>query len=96
MDIPSKTEFYKHMEIRHKKDFKGRALRNKLYLKLLDTIDDASKSDKALTALANMTLMSKTDRLIYRNDMAERGIELTPIQVDLQITTIEYALEYVH
>ena len=35
------------------------------------------------------------DKLIYRNTMACCGVEYTPIQVNILISTIEYALEYV-
>ena len=45
--------------------------------------------------LAELTLMNKTDRLIYRNKMACEGIEMTPIQVDQHLSIVEYGLEYV-
>ena len=39
--------------------------------------------------------MNKTDRLIYRNKMACAGIEMTPMQVDEYLATVEYGLEYI-
>ena len=46
-------------------------------------------------ALIELTMMGPTDKLIYRNTMSCIGIEYTPMQVNILISTIEYALEYV-
>ena len=45
--------------------------------------------------LAELTLMTKADRLIYRNAMAEGWTEMTPAQVDQYLAIVEYGLEYV-
>jgi len=45
--------------------------------------------------LAELTLMSKADRLIYRNAMANLLVELTPAQVDEYLAIVEYGLEYI-
>tara|TARA_B100001094_G_C17772924_1_gene595940 strand:+ start:210 stop:461 length:252 start_codon:yes stop_codon:yes gene_type:complete len=66
-----------------------------LYMQLLDIIHEASKDDLHMRDLAELTIMSKTDKLIYRNMMACLGVEMTPMQVDEYLATIEYGLEYI-
>lgn len=95
MKRPTKTAFYNHMKEKYGEDFKGHQLKNDLYMKLIDSMRDAEASDKNLMALAALTIMNKTDRAIFRNEMAERGKEMTPIQVCMYLSTIEYALEHV-
>ena len=65
------------------------------YLTLLDVISSADKSEIVFRDLAELTLMNKTDRLIYRNKMACAGVEMTPIQVDQHLAIVEFALEWV-
>jgi hypothetical protein len=62
---------------------------------LLDVIQRANKSEKTFMDLAELTLMSKTDRLIYRNTLACQGKEFTPSQIDEYLYIVEYGLEYV-
>ena len=95
MKRPTKTAFYTHMKEKYGDDFKGHQLKNDLYMKLLTTMEDAELNDENLLAFAAMTTMKKADRLIYRNSMAEQGIEMTPLQVRMYLSTIEYALEHV-
>ena len=95
MTRPTKRGFYKHMEDLYGEEFKKQEIRNQFYDKLLDTIQEANKDDQNLSALVELTLMGPTDKLIYRNTMACCGVEYTPIQVNILISTIEYALEYV-
>jgi len=92
---PTKRAFYKYMEAKFGNEFKSQEVKNKFYDKLLDTIQEANKDDANLAALIELTMMNTTDRLIYRNTMACCGVEYTPKQVDLLISTIEYAIEYV-
>ena len=91
---PTKTKFYKYMKAKYGKNFCDK---DKLdaYEELLDVIQECSRSDENLSALVEITLLGKTDRLIYRNQMAVLGKEMTPLQLDMYISTIEYALEFV-
>lgn len=92
---PTKKGFYEYMEKKYGTHFKSHEIKNQFYGKLLDTIEEANKDDQNLSALIELTMMTKTDRLIYRNTMSCIGIEYTPTQVDILISTIEYALDYV-
>ena len=88
---PTKKSFYEYMSER----FNTKNYRNtEMYDTLLEVIADASSDDGRLMELAELTIMNKTDRLIYRNKLACDGEELTPIQVDEYIATIEYGLEF--
>ena len=91
MKRPTKKAFYEYMSLRFKTKYKDQ----EGYLTLLDVIQEADKSDEAFMDLAELTLMSKTDRLIYRNALAVTGVEMTPYQVDLYLAIVEYGLEYV-
>ena len=64
------------------------------YDTLLELIADA-RDESNFMDLAELTLMNKTDRLIYRNRLACEGEELTPVQVDEYLAIIEYELEFV-
>ena len=89
---PTKKSFYEYMSERlNKKNYKN----TEMYDTLLDVIQDASSDDSRLMELAELTLMNKTDILIYRNKMACLGIEMTPLQVDEYLATVEYGLEYI-
>ena len=89
---PTKKSFYEYMSERlNKKNYKN----TEMYDTLLDVIQDASYDDSRLMELDELTLMNKTDRLIYRNKMACLGIEMTPLQVDEYLATVEYGLEYI-
>ena len=89
---PTKKSFYEYMSERfNTKDYRN----TEMYDTLLEVIADASSDDGRLMELAELTIMNKTDRLIYRNTMAVLGTELTPVQLDQYISTIEYALEYI-
>ena len=91
MKRPTKKSFYEYMSIKYDCKFKS----NEAYMTLLDVIQEADKSEKSFMDLAELTLMNKTDRLIYRNKMACEGIEMTPVQVDQHLSIVEYGLEYV-
>lgn len=91
MKRPTKKSFYEYMSMRFKTKYKNA----NGYVTLLDVIQEADKSDEAFMDLVELTLMNKTDRLIYRNAMACTGIELTPYQVDEYLAIVEYGLEYV-
>ena len=91
---PTKKGFWKFMKDRHDSDFQ-RKDQHEAYDVLITTITEGSKDDDSLTALIELTLLPKSDRLAYRTKLAEMGEELTPVQLDMYISTIEYALEYV-
>lgn len=61
---------------------------------LLETMEKAAHSNESYMDLVGLTHMNKTDRLIFRNALAEQGKEFTPSQVDEYISIIQYALEY--
>lgn len=90
MKNPTKKSFYEYMTRKCNRKFKDSAA----YDMLLELIVEAKDEEKFMD-LAELTLMNKTDRLIYRNKMACSGIEMTPSQVDEHLYIVEYALEYV-
>ena len=87
---PTKKSFYEYMSLRFNTKYRNA----ETYDTLLEIIVEA-RDESAFMDLAELTLMNKTDRLIYRNRLACEGEELTPIQVDEYLATIEYALEFV-
>ena len=91
MKRPTKKAFYEYMSERLNTKYKS----SEGYLDLLDIITVADKSEESFMDLAELTLMNKTDRLIYRNKMACLGYEMTPRQVNEYLSTVEYALEYI-
>ena len=91
MKRPTKKAFYEYMSLRFKTKYKD----SEGYDSLLDVIQQADKSEAKFMDLAELTLMNKTDRLIYRNVMACAGVEMTPLQVDQYLAIVEYGLEYV-
>jgi hypothetical protein len=92
MDKPTKKSFYDYMSIKYNVKYKDK----ETYELLLETIEQASSNDEILYGLIDLLSMSKVDRLIYRNSLAESGKELTPKQVDMYLSMIEYALDHVH
>ena len=91
MKRPTKKAFFEYMSTRLNTKWKNQ----EGYLTLLDVVAQADKSESAFRDLAELTLMTKTDRLIYRNKMACEGVEMTPLQVDQHLSIIEFALEWV-
>ena len=89
---PTKKAFYEYMSLKFDRKFTS-GNDEDLYMQLLDVIHEASKDDSHMRDLAELTIMSKTDKLIYRNMMACLGVEMTPTQVDEYLATIEYGLE---
>jgi hypothetical protein len=91
MKKPTQKAFYEHMSKRLKSTYKNKDG----YMTLLEVIDAASKDDNTFMDLVELTLMNKTDRLIYRNALACQGKELTPLQVNEYLAIVEYGLEYI-
>jgi len=86
---PTKKKFYSYMTDRFGYKYNS----EDGYMLLLDCIDKASSSDTKCKELVELVLMNKTDRLIFRNKLAESGREFTPLQVDEYLSIVEYALE---
>ena len=93
MKRPTKKAFYEYMSMRFECKFKDQ--NSRCYDDLIEVISEASKDDGRMRDLAELTIMSKADQLIYRNMMAVAGIELTPLQVEEYLATVEYGLEYI-
>tara|TARA_B100000902_G_scaffold388366_1_gene433838 strand:+ start:1530 stop:1799 length:270 start_codon:yes stop_codon:yes gene_type:complete len=87
-------KFYKYMKDKYGKSFTDKD-KVEAFDTLLELIGEMNESDNAMSTFIELTLLNKTDRLIYRNTMAVLGTELTPVQLDQYISTIEYALEYI-
>ena len=88
---PTKKAFYEYMSLKYKRKYKD----EEGYMTLLDIVSRASKDDAVMMEMAELTLMTRADRMIYRNAMAIGGIEMTPTQVDEYLSIIEYGLEYI-
>ena len=91
MKRPTKKAFYEHMSEKLNRKYKD----NNGYMDLLDIIHDANESETAYMSLAELTLMTKADKLLFRYTQACKGKELTPSQVDEYLLIVEYGLEYV-
>jgi len=91
MKRPTKKAFYEHMSNKLDRKYKS----NDGYMDLLDVIHDANESESAFMSLAELTVMTKSDKLLFRYTQACKGRELTPIQVDEYLLIVEYGLEYV-
>jgi len=90
MKKPTKKTFDEYMSTRFNRKYRDADA----YLTLIDVIQEAQDDEKFMD-LAELTLMSKADRLIYRNTLACMGTELTPMQVDEYLAIVEFGLEYV-
>lgn len=90
MKRPTKKAFYEYMSNRFKRKYRD----PDAYLTLVDIIQEAKDESKFMD-LAELTLMSKADRLIYRHAMANLLVELTPAQVDEYLAIVEFGLEYI-
>lgn len=88
---PTKKSFYEYMSLKHRRKYKD----EEGYITLLDIVSRASSDDAVMMEMAELTLMTMADRLIYRNAMAIGGIEMTPSQVQEYLSIIEYGLEYI-
>ena len=64
------------------------------YELLKDVIREANEEGN-LKEFAELKELNKRDSEIYRNYLAEKGIEKTPSEVREHFATIEYGLEFV-
>lgn len=88
----TKKDFFQHMSDVYKEKYKD----NDGYETLLEIVEAAESNSKILDELHSLTKMDKSDRLLYRYQLAVNGKEMTPRQVDQYITIISYALEHIH
>ena len=91
MKKPTKKAFYEYMSLKMDTKYKEQ----EGYEILLDVILTAESSESSFMDLVELTLMNKTDRLIYRNQQACAGTEMTTKQVDEYLSIVEFGLEYV-
>jgi len=61
------------------------------YQEAVDTINRGDKMQ--MEVMEALPLLDKHRRLRWRENMAEQGIEMTPIQVDQYISILELAME---
>jgi hypothetical protein len=92
MKNPTQKSFYEHMSKKLNTKYKDKDG----YLMLLDIIDTASSDNDIFMDLAELTLMNKRERLVYRTKLACTGKEFTPSQLDQYLTIVEYALEHIY
>jgi len=84
----NKKEFFQYMSDLYSEEYKD----NEGY-KTLKKILKITDLDKILE-LEEITEFNKDQRLVYRENLANNGKELTPFQVDQYISIIDYALSH--
>ena len=90
MNKPHKKQFFGYMSEKFGYDFRC----EQSYELLKDVIREAS-SEENLKQFAELIDIDKRDGEIYRNYLAEKGIEKTPSEVREHFAIIEYGLKYV-
>ena len=90
MNQPSKEEFFGYMS-----DTFGYDFRCERSYELLKNVIREAKEEGSLKEFAELKDLNKRDSEIYRNYLAEKGIEKTPSEVREHFATIEYGLEFV-
>ncbi len=91
MKQPSKEQFFEYMS----ETFGYKFSCERSYELLKDVIREANSHDGNLKEFVELKDLSKRDNEIYRNYLAEKGIEKTPSEVREHFATIEYGLEFV-
>ncbi len=91
MKQPSKEQFFEYMSETFGYEFSC----ERSYELLKDVIREANSHDGNLKEFVELKDLSKRDNEIYRNYLAEKGIEKTPSEVREHFATIEYGLEFV-
>jgi len=64
------------------------------YELLKDVIREANNNQGTLKEFEELKKLNKQDSKIYRNYLAEKGIEKTPSEVREHFATIEYGLKF--
>jgi hypothetical protein len=90
MNQPDKNLFFEYMSEKFGYDFSC----EQSYDLLKDVVKEADGEDD-LKQFAELKELNKKDSEIYRNYLAEKGIEKTPSEVREHFATIEYGLEIV-
>ena len=91
MKQPSKEQFFEYMSETFGYDFGC----ERSYELLKDVIREANSHQGNLKEFIELKDLSKRDSEIYRNYLAEKGIEKTPSEVREHFATIEYGMAFV-
>ena len=91
MNLPSKQQFFEHMSETFGYEFGC----ERSYELLKDVIREAKRNPENLKEFVELKDLSKRDSEIYRNYLAEKGIEKTPSEVREHFATIEYGLLFI-
>jgi hypothetical protein len=57
-----------------------------------ETMESIERGVEEVELLSMLSDLNKEQRLIWRTELAERGYEMTPIQIDQYISIVEIAL----
>ena len=90
MNQPNKKQFFNYMSNKFGYDFRC----EQSYQLLKDVIREADEEED-LKQFVELKDLNKRDSEIYRDYLAEKGIEKTPSEVREHFATIEYGLELV-
>ena len=90
MNQPNKKQFFNYMSNKFGYDFHC----EQSYQLLKDVVREAGEEED-LKQFVELKDLNKRDSEIYRNYLAEKGIEKTPSEVREHFATIEYGLELV-
>ena len=90
MNQPSKKQFFEYMSDTFGYEFSC----ERAYELLKDVIREANNNQGTLKEFEELKKLNKQDSKIYRNYLAEKGIEKTPSEVREYFATIEYGLEF--
>ena len=90
MKQPSKKQYFEYMS-----DTFGYQFRCERSYELLKDVIREANEEGNLKEFAELKELNKRDSEIYRNYLAEKGIEKTPSEVREHFATIEYGLEFV-
>ncbi|MGB0655343.1 MAG: hypothetical protein ACPGMQ_07930 [Pirellulales bacterium] len=90
MSQPNKKQFFNYMSKKFGYDFRC----EQSYQLLKDVVREADEEED-LKQFVELKDLNKRDSEIYRNYLAEKGIEKTPSEVREHFATIEYGLELV-
>ncbi len=90
MNKPDKKQFFNYMSNKFGYDFRC----EQSYQLLKDVVREADQEED-LKQFVELKELNKRDSEIYRNYLAEKGIEKTPAEVREHFATIEYGLEFV-
>ena len=91
MNLPSKQQFFEYMSETFGYEFGC----ERSYELLKDVIREANRNPENLKEFVELKDLSKRDSEIYRNYLAEKGIEKTPSEVREHFATIEYGLLFI-